>query len=101
MACSVGNFVTIDFKDPQNVLVEQVDFDFNHSQIALCLVDTRRSRRSVGEYGLMPSEMRQVAAYFGAEVLRQVEPAEFYRRLREVREKVQNDRAISAGDSFL
>ena len=83
MACSVGNFVTIDFKDPQNVLVEQVDFDFNHSQIALCLVDTRQDHADLSdEYGLMPAEMRQVAAYFGAEVLRQVDPAEFYRRLR-------------------
>ncbi len=95
MACSVGNFVTIDFKDPQNVLVEQVDFDFNHSQIALCLVDTRQDHADLSdEYGLMPAEMRQVAAYFGAEVLRQVDPAEFYRRLREVRSQVQNDRAI-------
>lgn len=95
MACSVGNFVTIDFKDPQNVLVEQVDFDFNHSQIALCLVDTRQDHADLSdEYGLMPAEMRQVAAYFGCEVLRQVDPADFYQHIQAVRAQVQNDRAL-------
>ena len=95
MACSVGNFVTIDFKDPQNVLVEQVDFDFNHSQIALCLVDTRQNHADLSdEYGLMPAEMRQVAAYFGCEVLRQVDPADFYQHIQAVRAQVQNDRAL-------
>ncbi|MFR0977945.1 MAG: hypothetical protein ACLSFJ_00345 [Holdemania filiformis] len=33
------------------------------------LVDTRQDHADLSdEYGLMPAEMRQVAAYFGAEV---------------------------------
>ena len=95
MACAVGNFVTIDFKDPKDVVVEQVDFDFNHSGIALCLVDTHQDHADLSdEYGLMPSEMKDVAAYFGCDVLRQVDPDQFYRALPQVRKQIGNDRAI-------
>lgn len=95
MACSVGSFVTIDFKDPEAVQVEQIDFDFAGSGIALCLVDTHQDHADLSdEYGLMPSEMKQVAAYFGHEVLREVDSAEFFARLPQLRTVIGNDRAL-------
>ena len=42
----------------------------------------------------MPLEMKQVAEYFGKQVLREVNEQEFFEKLSEVRAFVQNDRAI-------
>ena len=95
MACSVGSFVTIDFQDPEHVAVRQIDFDFAASGITLCLVDTRQDHANLSdEYGLMPQEMKQVAAFFGKDVLREVDSGEFYRRIGEVRQALDNDRAL-------
>ncbi|MCB0315226.1 MAG: galactokinase, partial [Calditrichaeota bacterium] len=40
MACAVGGIVHIDFKDPQQPLVEKVDFDFAAQQYRLLVVNT-------------------------------------------------------------
>ena len=41
MACSVGSLVHIDFADPENPIVEQVDFDMNAYGYSLCITDTK------------------------------------------------------------
>ena len=68
MASSVGGLVYIDFADPKNA----------------DLTD---------EYAAMPVEMKAVAAFFGKEVLHDVDEAAFYRHIAEVR-KVTGDRAV-------
>ena len=40
MACSVGGFVSIDFKDDNIPVVENVNYDMAKSEHALCIVDT-------------------------------------------------------------
>ena len=45
------------------------------------------------DYAAIPSEMKSVAACFGKEVLREVEPAAFFEKLPELRGKV-SDRAL-------
>ena len=94
MASSVGGFTFIDFKDPAKPVIQKVDFDITEAGYALCVVDTGGSHADLtGEYAAIPQEMKQVAAFFGKEVLRDVEKDQFYRRLGEVR-KATSDRAV-------
>ena len=94
MASSVGGFTFIDFKDPAKPVIQKVDFDITEEGYALCVVDTGGSHADLtGEYAAIPQEMKQVAAFFGKEVLRDVEKDQFYRRLGEVR-KATSDRAV-------
>ena len=45
MACSVGGFTSIDFNDPENPIIEKVDFDIAAQGYALCVVDTAATMR--------------------------------------------------------
>ena len=64
MACSVGGFTSIDFKDPENPVINKVDFDITAQGYALCVVDTGGNHADLtGEYAAIPAEMKQVAAY--------------------------------------
>lgn len=93
-ASSVGGLVMIDFEDLENPLVRQVNFDFAASGHALCIIDTRGSHADLTpDYAAIPAEMRQVAAFFGKEVLRDVDEAEFRASIPALREKV-SDRAV-------
>lgn len=94
MACSVSGFVGIDFKDTKNPVVEKVDFDFAKFGHSLCIVDTAGNHADLtNEYAAVPSEMKSVAAYFGKEVLREVDEEQFYAEIPNLRSKV-SDRAI-------
>ena len=94
MASSVGGLVFIDFADPQKPVVEKVDYDFAHSGYTLCTIDAGADHADLtDEYAAIPAEMKQVAKFFGKEVLREVEEAEFYAKIAEVR-KETGDRAV-------
>lgn len=94
MACSVGGFVTIDFKDKNEPIVEQIKFDFATSGYVLCLVDTKGNHADLSdEYGLMPKEMKDVAHVLGKEVLSQCTKEEFLANIAKIREQC-SDRAL-------
>ncbi len=94
MASSVGGLVTIDFEDTENPKVEKVDVDFTRSGCQLVVVDTRGSHANLtDQYASIPVEMKSVAEQFGVSFLREIEPAEFYRRLPDLVGKV-SDRAL-------
>jgi len=58
-------------------------------------VDTKGSHADLTDaYGAVPTEMKEVAHYFGKEVLREVDENEFYENIAKVREALGNDRAI-------
>jgi len=60
MACSVGGFVHIDFKDPANPIVEKVDFDIADKGYSLCIVDTKGSHADLtDDYSAIPKEMKE------------------------------------------
>lgn len=94
MASSVGNLIFIDFADVKSPVIKKVNVnfeDFNHS---LCIVDTKGSHADLtDEYAAIPEEMKRVAAYFGKEILKQVDKNEFYTNIPEIR-KVAGDRAV-------
>lgn len=94
MASSVGGFITIDFADPENPVIEKVDFDFASCGHALCIVDTKGSHSDLtDEYAAIRTEMESVASYFGKKVLRETNEREFYKNIPEIREKF-GDRAV-------
>ena len=94
MASSVGGFITIDFKDPDEPVIEAISADFSASGLSLCIVDTKGSHADLTpEYAAVPAEMRSVAAFFGKSVLREVPKADILANLAALREKV-GDRAV-------
>lgn len=94
MACSVGSMVAIDFVDPLFPRVEQIKFDLNKFGYSLCITDTKGSHADLtADYAAVPKEMKAVAAYFGKEVLAEVQEDEFYRNIPEIRKEL-GDRAV-------
>lgn len=87
MACSVGGLIYIDFADSENPVVEKVDVDFSQYRHSLCITDTKGSHADLtDEYADVPKEMKQVAGYFGKEVLREVSQEEFCAAIPKLRE---------------
>lgn len=94
MASAVGNLVTIDFFDKENPKVEAVDFDFASCGHALCIIDSGADHADLtDEYAAIPGECKAVAAYFGKEVLSQVEESSFYAAIPQLRQHC-GDRAV-------
>lgn len=100
-ASSVGGVVAIDFQDNANPIVRKLDFDFTKAGYALCIIDSGADHADLSdEYSAIPMEMRQVAAHFGKEVLREVALADFLTDMAAVREKA-GDRATLRAYHFL
>ena len=100
MASAVGNLVTIDFLDKDNPVIEPVDFDFASCGHALCIIDSRASHADLtDEYAAVPGEIKAVAAYFGKEVLTQIDEKDFYAQLPALR-KACGDRAVMRAIHF-
>ncbi len=94
LACAVGGFISIDFEDPANPLIEQIDFNLTRAGYALCIVDTGGNHADLNEdYASVPAEMKSVAAFFGKKVLRDVSKNDLIAGIPELRTKV-GDRAI-------
>ena len=93
-ASAVGNLVTIDFFDKEHPVIEPVDFDFSACGHALCIIDSQASHADLtDEYAAIPGELKQVCAYFGKEVLTQIDEQEFFAAIPALR-KVCPDRAV-------
>ena len=94
MVCSVGGFVFLDFRNAEQPVVEKHSFDFAKAGYNLCITDTKGSHSDLtDDYVAVPSEMKQVAAQFGKEVLREVDEKEFFQAIPALRGKC-SDRAI-------
>ncbi len=95
-ACSVGGLITIDFKDPANPIVKEVDFDFVSTGFSLVITDVgggHDDAASQAEYASLPTEMKAVAAELGANVLREVTLEQIVDKIPAIRKKT-GDRAI-------
>ena len=100
MASAVGNLVTIDFFDKEKPVIEPVDFDFASCGHALCIIDSGADHADLtDEYAAVPGEIKAVAAFFGKEVLTQIEESEFYANIPALRKKC-GDRAVMRAIHF-
>jgi len=61
-ACAVGGFITIDFADPKNPVIEKMDFDLSAAGYRLCIVNTGGNHADLNDdYASVPAEMKAVA----------------------------------------
>jgi galactokinase len=94
MACAVGGIIAIDFADPKAPIIEKVDFDITAAGYNLCIVNTGGNHADLtDDYASVPAEMKSAAAYFGKQVLREVDEADVIAAIPALREKL-GDRAI-------
>ncbi len=101
MASSVGNIITIDFKDTNNPIIEKVDFDFATTDHALCIVDVGGNHADLThEYAAVPGEMKAIAADMGVSVLRETSLEAVLPRIPDLR-KAHGDRAVLRALHFL
>lgn len=103
-ACAVGGFITIDFEDPTNPVIEKLDFDLTAAGYRLCIVNTGGNHADLNEdYASVPAEMKAVAAKLGVPVLRKTSRSALDKALAEngaaLREEL-GDRAIMRAYHF-
>jgi galactokinase len=93
-ACAVGGFITIDFENPAQPVVNKVDFDFASTGYALVITDTGGNHADLNDaYASLPAEMKSVAAVLGGKVLRDTTLSGIIEALPAIR-KAAGDRAI-------
>ncbi len=94
VACAVGGIVAIDFADPKAPVIEKMDFDVSAAGYNLCIVNTGGNHADLtDDYASVPAEMKAVAAYFGKQVLRELDEDTVIAEIPALREKL-GDRAI-------
>ncbi len=99
-ASAVGNLVTIDFFDKDHPVIEPVAFDFASCGHALCIIDSGADHADLtDEYAAVPGEIRSVAAFFGKDVLSEIEEEAFYAAIPALR-KACGDRAVMRAIHF-
>ncbi len=95
LACAHGQIIGIDFADEEDPLITPLNISFIEHGYHLTIVDTGGNHADLTpEYAAVPIEMRQVAAFFEKEQLRQVDANEFFAKIKAVRAAVNNDRAL-------
>ncbi len=100
-ACAVGGFISIDFNDPKEPVIEKQDFDLSGAGYDLCIIDTGGNHADLNEdYASVPAEMKAVAAYFGKEVLRSVSEEDIIANAADIREKL-GDRCLLRALHFM
>lgn len=94
MACAYGGFISIDFADPSEPIIDSPEFDLSALGYSLCIVDTGGNHADLTpDYAAVPAEMKSIAKELGGEVLRDVSKADFMARIPELREHC-GDRAV-------
>ena len=87
MGCALGGIVAIDFRNREEPEYHAVNVDFGKAGYALCIVDTGADHADLtDDYAAIPKEMKQVAGYFGRDVLSQVEESAFYQAIPDLRQ---------------
>ncbi|NLJ41447.1 MAG: galactokinase [Clostridiales bacterium] len=94
IACAVGGFVSIDFKDPLKPIVKEIKFDFEDQDYQLLIVNTGGNHADLtDDYASIPIEMMKVANVFDKNVCRELTKSELLKNIGSLREKT-GDRAV-------
>ena len=93
-ACAFGGITAIDFKNPQNIAIEKLSYNFQKNGFTLVVVHSGGSHADLTHaYAQIPAEMKSVARELGKAYCREVALEEFVKKLPVIREKV-GDRAL-------
>lgn len=94
MACSIGNLVHIDFKNPSDPIIEKIEFDMEQYCYSLCITDTKGSHANLtDEYAAIPEEMKFVAKHFKQEFLRGISEQDIIKEIKTLRSEL-GDRSV-------
>lgn len=94
LACSVGGFVSVDFKDDDTPIIEGIPCDFASFGHALCIVDPKTEQKDIdSEIEQIKKEMRDVAEFFDCTTLRSLSLADVILNIGGLRFKL-GDRAV-------
>ena len=100
IACANGGIVAIDFKDPKSPAITPMSADFSKYGHDLVIVNTGGSHADLtDDYASVPSDMKNVAAFFGKKVLRDVPVDDFYINMDAVK-AVTSERAVMRAMHF-
>lgn len=100
MACSIGGIISIDFNNPQKPVIEKVKVDFSNLDYSLVIVDTGGNHVDLtDDYAAVPAEMKEVAKFFGKQVLREVDENKFFNNIPKLRNEL-GDRAVMRAIHF-
>ncbi len=95
IGCGQGGVVGIEFKEAKNPVLTPIDIDFEKYGYSLVIVDTKGNHADLTpDYAAVPTEMKEVAAFFGKSCLREVDYQTFLSSIAEVRAALNNDRAV-------
>ncbi len=93
-ASAVGGVTCMDFSDPSEPDVEKLELDLAKYGYALFIINCGADHADLtDEYAAIPGELKQLCSVFGAQTLSEVDEADFYDRLAELRE-LCSDRAV-------
>ena len=94
LAEALGGLAHMSFADPEVPASEKLSLDFEDHGYGLVLVNVGSDHSALtGEYAAVPGEMKAVAAAFGKERLREVDPAAFDERVDGLRREL-GDRPV-------
>jgi len=101
IACATGGIVAIDFENPEQPRVEEIEFDFANQNYSLLVVDTGVHHADLtDDYAAVPREMKAVAAQLGKNFCREISRDEILKNLHPLRSRV-GDRAVLRALHFL
>ncbi len=101
MASAAGGLVTVDFRNTEKPEVRALQYDFSEKGYALVVVATGGSHADLTDhYAAIPKEMKEVAACFGKDVLRDVTAEQLIGNIAELRRKI-SDRALLRAFHFV
>lgn len=101
MACAVGGFVYIDFKNPKNPSVIPLEFSLSDAGYELCIVNTGGNHADLNDdYASVPTEMKAVASILGRDCLCGVSIDDLLANATKIRENA-GDRALLRAIHFV
>ncbi len=93
-ASAVGGVCAIDFFDPKAPKVQKGELDLKSEGYVLCILNSKADHADLtNEYSSITNEMGRISKYFGKTALRDVDEADFYKALPDLR-KSAGDRAV-------
>lgn len=100
MASSVGGFTSIDFNDTENPIIKKISFDIAAQNHSLCIINTGGNHADLtDDYADITVGCRKVANYFGKDYLRQINKADFFAAIPELRKEF-GDKPVLCGIHF-
>lgn len=100
-ACAYGGCVFIDFEDNSNPLIENISFDLAKHGYKLVIVNTGANHADLtDDYASVPRDMKLIANWFNADVLREVCVNDFYAKIKELRQNFGDKAVLRAAHFF-